>query len=74
MNNNIFCFCGSSITKKSLYNHKKTKKHNDFINFNINEITNNMIYLDDIKDTLSNCDYIEICNQLKNDYNQLKQL
>lgn len=72
MNNSITCYCGSIISNKSLFKHLKTKKHLKNKNDKLEEITNNMIYLDEIKETLCEGDYIEICNQLKKDYNELK--
>jgi len=72
MNNSITCYCGSIISKKSLLKHLQTKKHLKNKDDKLKEITDNMIYLDEIKDTLCEGDYIEICNQLKKDYNEIK--
>lgn len=72
MNNSITCYCGSIILNKSLYKHLKTKKHLKNKEDKLKEITDNMMYLDEIKDTLCEGDYIEICNQLKKDYNEIK--
>jgi len=72
MNNSITCYCGSIILNKSLCKHLKTKKHLKNKDNKLKEITENMIYLDEIKDTLCEGGYIEICNQLKKDYNEIK--
>ena len=73
MNNSITCYCGSIISNKSLSKHLQSKKHLKNKDNRLKEITDNMIYLDENKDTICEGDYIEICNQLKKDYNEIKK-